>query len=147
VRDNQAPEFPGFTSSGGGLHLTGRPATLTNCLIADNTTAGPGGGVYAVYTTVTLAGTTTIQGNTADRGGGICSNFEILTTLTIGPDCRITGNTASADGGGGIDRAGRGEVILQGADPSPIVTDNCPDNCGGGTISKCAATPVSCPAP
>jgi hypothetical protein len=37
-------------------------------------------------------------------------------------------------------------VTLQGADPSPIVVDNCRENCSPtGNVPKCAAEPVFCP--
>jgi len=118
---------------GGGLLLESQ-ATLTDCLIANNTTSMSGGGIATFSSAlVTLAGETVIQANTAGRGGGI---FVGSGFLTIGEDCRITGNTAPELRGGGIEN-GEGVVTLLGADPSPIVVDNCHENCAGD-VPGCA---------
>jgi hypothetical protein len=49
---------------------------------------------------------------------------------------------AGEGSGGGIRRSG-GTVTLRGANPSPIVVNNCHENCAGN-VPRCAATPVSC---
>ncbi|MCA9876297.1 MAG: right-handed parallel beta-helix repeat-containing protein, partial [Thermomicrobiales bacterium] len=142
VRGNEA-QTDG--AGGGGLRLL-RQATLTDCLVTGNTCDGIGGGIGVstglASQTVTLAGTTRIEGNTAHQGGGL---FTSDTNVTIGADCRITGNTATLAGeGGGITRLS-GAVTLEGtADPSPIVTGNCPEN-RAGAVPKCQAGGV-CPA-
>jgi hypothetical protein len=139
VRDNEA-------SFAGGLALIddGGPAgqtTLTDCLVANDTAIGGAGGILA-GAPLTLAGTTCVTGNTASfSGGGIFVG--IAATVTIGADCRITGNTAT-DGSGGINNGG-GTVTLEGtADPSPIVTSNCSENCVGN-VPRCQPG-GSCPA-
>jgi hypothetical protein len=93
--------------------------------------------------TTRLEGSTTVQNNQAHSSAGI---YVGIGTLTIAETCRITRNVASSLGGGGIGAGTRDQVTLQGVDPSPIVVDNCPDNCSpSGFVAKCAATPVFCP--
>lgn len=133
--------FPGF---GGGI-LSAGTTTLTDCLIEDNSTGSDGGGILLFNGTMTLAGSTEVRGNAANLGGGISINNG---TLEIAETCRVTGNTATAMGnGGGISNSSGFDVItLQGADPSPIVVNNCHENCAGSVgVPKCAETPVSCP--
>lgn len=128
VRNNIAANQGGGAGSGGGLNLTSQ-ATLTDCLIVDNETGASGGGLYVLTDQpVVLAGETVVQGNTAGQGGGI---FADSSAITIGVNCRITGNTADSGQGGGIARFG-GTVTLAGPDPSPIVVNNCHENCSGG---------------
>jgi hypothetical protein len=68
--------------------------------------------------------------------------------LTIAETRRVTRNTAvpgSADGGGNFCNAS-GDVTLLGANPFPIVVDNCRENCRPAVfVAKCAATPIFCP--
>ena len=64
-------------------------------------------------------------------------------TLDIAETCRVTENTSPSNQGGGI-RSVASAVILRGANPSPIVVNNCHENCTGD-VPKCAAAPVSCP--
>jgi hypothetical protein len=118
---------------GGGINTQGT-TTLTDCPIEGND-ASFGGGIASIGLT-TLAGSTEVRGNTADIGGGI---YVLGGTLVIAATCRVTANTAPAGNGGGIfNQDGvNGTVTLQGADPSPIVVDNCHENCVG-TVPKCA---------
>ncbi|MFT4038547.1 MAG: hypothetical protein QM692_10235 [Thermomicrobiales bacterium] len=138
VRDNKALPLPTPAALGGGLYL-GANATLTDCLILDNAAGDGGGGMYIIHANVTLAGSTEVRGNESARGGGVLA---VNTLLTIGPDCRITGNTADAGEGGGI-FTNADTVDLQGPHPSPIVTDNCHENCVG-SVTGCVAG-GSCP--
>lgn len=138
ISDNHATGTEENVGAGGGIYTNG-PTTLTDCLIEGNS-ARIGGGLYATGTTI-LAGSTEVRENTATRGGGILN----IGTLQIAESCRVRHNTAAAIGdGGGIFNDATGAVTLDGASPSPIVVDNCRDNCVG-TVAKCAATPVSCP--
>jgi hypothetical protein len=140
VRDNHATDAN--LSDGGGIYAGGS-TTLTDCLVEDNRAARDGGGLFVIYPgAVTLAGSTQVHDNAANFGGGIHIESG---TLTIAETCRVTENTASAAGnGGGIYNSG-GMVTLQGADPSPIVVNNCHENCAPlDSVAKCAATPVSC---
>jgi hypothetical protein len=145
VSDNTAPEGGGAADGGGCLFSAS--ATLTDCQITGNTTDGVGGGIHITgFDTLTLAGDTIIQGNTAGSGGGIFSSLNSPGSLIIGEACRITGNTAVDGEGGGVQRSTLGQVILEGTDdPSPIVVNNCHENCAGVSIPRCAATPVNCP--
>jgi len=134
----------GDRPEGGGIYLGSGSFTLTNCVVEDNTAGTAGGGIFVNAGTATLNGTTQVKDNTATLGGGIFAQAE--GTLTIAESCRVTNNTATAAGdGGGINNAGA-TVTLQGANPSPIVVNNCHDNCGGGEgpVPKCGANPVSC---
>jgi len=144
VRDNHATT--GSFGSGGGIFVNAGDlfvtTTLTDCLIEGNSAQDRGGGLYSFGSRVVLAGTTRVQGNDASEGGGIYAD---VGRMTIAETCRVTQNTASTTGGGGGLYA-VGIVTLQGADPSPIVVDNCEENCAGPNApANCAAVPVSCP--
>src|SRR5262249_51681396 len=120
--------------------------TLTDCLIEDNQ-ASAGGGIFFDEGTGSLSGSTQVTDNTASAlGGGI---YAAGGTLTIAETCPVTNNTAPDGGlgppGGGIANGAGTTVTLLGASPSPIVVNNCIDNCGGAiSVSKCATEPTSC---
>jgi predicted outer membrane repeat protein len=116
--------------------------TLEDSQVVDNYSENVGGGMYIVEGSVILTGTTTFSGNSAFQGGGIFANGG---TLEIAETCRVTRNEAFTGTGGGIRRNGSA-VTLQGLDPSPIVVENCHENCVGG-VPKCAEEPVYCPEP
>jgi hypothetical protein len=149
VRDNHVQSGLGG-GNGGGITTSGT-TTLTDCLIENNSAEVAGGGISVDGGTTSLLGTATVQGNHADahavssRGGGIDVNTG---TLIIAETCRVTRNTAAAGFGGGIFNNG-GTVTLQGgANPSPIVVDNCQENCAGpGGVPTCSTVPPagSCP--
>jgi hypothetical protein len=138
VSDNRATG----AGDGGGIFTAGT-TTLTDCVVEANRTDNDGGGIILVAGMTTLAGSTQVRGNVATEGGGIAVNTG---TLVIAETCRVTKNTAAAPGqGGGIFNA-IGMVTLQGSDDaSPIVVNNCHENCAGAPVATCAATPVSCP--
>jgi hypothetical protein len=132
---------------GGGM-VTSGTTTVTDCLIEANHGDRGGGGIGVFNGTTTLSGTTRVQNNISVStsaitfGGGIFLNFG---TVTIAETCRVTHNTASDGFGGGVWNQA-GTATLLGANPSPIVVDNCHDNCAGpGGVPKCAPTPISCP--
>src|SRR5215213_7679309 len=130
-------------AAGVGIATTGT-TTLTDCLVEENTGGSAGVGMYVPSGTTTLAGNTQVRGNHLESsftaaGGGINVGGG---TLIVAETCRVTQNTATEGQGGGIFRSG-GTVTLQGPTPSPIVVDNCHENCVG-TVTKCALTPVSC---
>jgi hypothetical protein len=138
VRDNH---ISGAFSYGGGIASAGT-TTLTDCLVEDNrANLADGGGLYFDGKTA-LAGNTRVRGNVAAHGGGIFHNDY---TLTVAETCRVTRNATTSVPGSGGGIFNRGIVTLQGADPSPIVVNNCYDNCGSGApVPKCAETPISC---
>jgi hypothetical protein len=143
ILDNHAT---GDASRGGGILTEGPNTTVIDCLVEDNHASASGGGLSVVSGTATLAGTTRVRGNTAPAGGGVwvgASGPGTSAALAVEESCRVTRNTAEAGGGGGIRNVG-GTVTLEGGDPSPIVVDNCAENCVG-PVPKCAAEPVSCP--
>jgi hypothetical protein len=140
VRDNHAI---GTTGHGGGIHVSG-PTTLSDCLIADNHATDEGGGLHitsgSTMPKAVLTGSTQVRDNVAQFGAGII----VYSELVIAETCRVTENRASAPGNGGGINSSPGMVTLQGANPSPIVVDNCHENCAGN-VPGCADTPVSCP--
>jgi Right handed beta helix region len=138
VRDNHAT---GSRGVGGGVASQGT-TTLTDCLIEANRADGAGGGLYISSGLTILDGSTQVRGNEAVAGGGIGSG---PSTLVIAETCRVTENMASPGKGGGIFNNG-GTVRLLGADPSPIVVNNCHENCGG-TVPKCSTAPPVMPCP
>jgi len=142
VRDNRATSQTGI-GTGGGIYAAG-PTTLTDCLIEANHAANSGGGLFVIGGTTTLRGTTQVRANAAPAGGGIAvaAGTNAAGTLVIAETCRVTENMAGEGLGGGVRRSA-GTVTLQGANPSPIVVNNCHENCVG-TVPKCAAIPVSC---
>ena len=127
-------------SLGGGIWSAGT-TTLTDCLVEGNGAEPFGGGLRVAGGKTTLAGSTRVRLNTARSGAGI---HVLNSELEIAATCRVTENTAlNGAGPGGISNSG-GTVTLAGADPSPIVVNNCPDNCAN--VPKCStAPPVSCP--
>jgi hypothetical protein len=126
----------------GGVHGT---PPLTDCLIENNSADNTCGGIRVNGGTTTLLGATTVPGDHADAnslsgGGGIQVN---VGTLSIAETCRVTRNTA-ATGRWGASATAPAMVTLQGAAmPSPIVVDNCHENCVG-SVPNCADLPVSC---
>jgi hypothetical protein len=103
---------------------------------------GRGGGIYNQGGTVALRTGSSVTGNSATNGeGGGIHNSGIEGNVTLQSDSRVTGNTAAT--GGGIYNYD-GTVTLEGPDPSPIVVNNCLNNCVGTPVDKCAATPVLC---
>jgi hypothetical protein len=148
VRDNHVQSGLGG-GNGGGITTSGT-TTLTDCLIENNSAEVAGGGISVDGGTTSLLGALTVQGNHADanvvsRGGGIDVDTG---TLIIAETCRVTRNTAAAGFGGGIFNNG-GTVTLQGgANPSPIVVDNCQENCAGpGGVPTCSPAPPTGPCP
>jgi hypothetical protein len=123
---------------GGGISAQGS-VTLTDCVVERNSASSGGGGLDAEMGTMTLAGSTIVRDNFAPVGGGIFAYFGLV---EIAETCRVTENRAFAGNGGGILNV-FGGVTLQGANPSPIVVDNCVENCSGD-VPRCAAG-GSCP--
>src|SRR5215213_8920906 len=122
VREN----FANPTKSIGGGIWTAGTTTLTDCLVEANGAEPFGGGLFVDGGKTTLAGSTRVRLNSASSGAGISvRNSE----LEVAATCRVTENTApNGAGPGGIANNG-GTVTLAGPDPSPIVVNNCPDNC------------------
>lgn len=142
LRDNSAL---GSLGEGGGLYTIGT-STLTDCLVEDNYASDSGGGIAVFGGAAFLAGTTQVRDNVVDTGFGGGIYIQTSDLLTIAETCRVTENTAPAGNGGGIANSGAVTVTLQGSSgsTSPIVVDNCRENCTG-LVPRCAATPVSCP--
>jgi predicted outer membrane repeat protein len=118
--------------------------TLTDCIIEANRADNIGGRIARLGGKTTLKGSTTVRGNQAVQGGGI--QAATATPLTIAETCRVTRNTAALGSGGGIFSGFQGAVNLEGANPSPIVVNNCRENCSfRGNVPNCAEPPVFCP--
>lgn len=139
VRNNHVIVVNPGAAHGGGISCSGT-LFLTNCRIEDNEAGQYGGGIWVGGDENQLDGGTLVQGNRALAGGGIYA----LGTLKIDADCRVQDNTAPAGNGGGILKHVSGTVDLAGPDPSPIVVNNCFENCAGGEVLKCAPG-GSCP--
>src|SRR5262249_47976149 len=90
---------------GGGIY-NGQEAsaTLTDCLIAGNTSSNRGAGIYnGPFSTAKLMNVT-ITGNTAgDLGGGFCA-INVTSSMI---NCTITGNSAQEGDGGGVHSFGQ----------------------------------------
>ena len=124
------------TEGGGGIAgtLASALGTLTNCQVTNNQTDGLGGGIGLFgLAGLYLDGNTEVGHNTAASGGGV---YASASYLTIGASCRVTENTADAGQGGGVFQEGSYAVSLIGPDPSPIITNNCHENCVGN-VPKC----------
>jgi parallel beta-helix repeat protein len=135
VRDNKAT---GTGSVNGGAMYTQGTTTMTDSLI-ENNDASAGGGLLHHDAVTTLEGSTRVHDNHANIGGGF---YVQGGTLTIARTCRVTENTAvNSNLGGGI-YTQNGTVVLQGPDdPSPIVVDNCHENCAGQAVARCSTVP------
>lgn len=140
IRDNHATGSSVLDHGRGGGLYNGGQTTLTDCLVEGNTSVFLGGGIESNGGKVTLTGNTIVRNNRSNGGGGLATTFgEIVVAETV----RVTRNTAAAgNGGGGLVTNGF-PITLEGATPSPIVVDNCVENCAGG-VAKCA-TGGSCP--
>lgn len=126
------------SAKGGGVAFAGTQAALLDCQIIRNSAeSGPlsggglGGGICATAGTVYLGGTTIVANNVAKNGAGV--SVEQNSSLTVEANCRITGNDGIV--GGGILNV-NSTVALSGPDPSPIVVNNCHENCRGN-VPKC----------
>jgi len=87
------------TYTGGGID-SGANATITNCVIKDNS-AKKGGGVNCYRKNLKIINST-LSGNIAfDNGGGIhCSSYYNTLSRPTLTNCTITGNSAASRGGG-----------------------------------------------
>jgi hypothetical protein len=144
VRENTITgnSMSGQSGLGGGVWTAGT-ANLTDCLVESNNAVTLGGGLSAEGGTTTLAGSTRVRLNRAESGAGI---FVKDSELEIAATSRVTENRSPPGAGpGGINNT-NGTVTLAGPDPSPIVVNNCPENCNTPAVPKCStAPPVSCP--
>lgn len=87
--------------NGGGLFLnTGTDTTISDTIIRDNSTSGPGGGIFIQNATASISGTSIRNNDASNYGGGVGSNNSVIDF----DRCDITGNTSSlvTGGGGGI---------------------------------------------
>src|SRR5438445_1427507 len=147
---NGNPGPPGPDADGGGIFNQGT-LTLTDVVVANNTSAGRGGGISSVND-LTLTNCV-VSGNTAANFGGGIDN-PLTATLT---NVTVSGNTSGAGGGGGIANdlldaiatltnvtiadnsapagTGGGFYNLGAATLRYVIVANSPsgDNCAGGT--------------
>ncbi len=125
-------ELRGFTitngnaSDGGGIYGRGANATISNCIITNNTANDDGGGLYWYDGAITDC---VITGNTAKNGGGIKGCDGAIT------NCTISGNSAETYGGG---LYWCGGVIT-----NCIITNNTIRHHGGG-MSRCHGSIINC---
>jgi len=112
----------GGSASGGGVYIITARATISNCIVANNTASGSGGGLYLIgsnailtanqivsntspggtgggllldHSPATLEGNL-VSGNSASRGGGLW----ISSSEAVLYGNRIVSNTATWNGGG-----------------------------------------------
>ncbi len=120
-------------TAGGGILLgTSCNATLTNCIIRDNTTPGGGGGIGLYQSTVSISGCT-IETNLALGGGGLGG---AESTLTIA-NCFVIDNLAN--GGGGI-----GLYSCNSTLSNCTIGGNDSDYGGGGAFYEGSTTVEAC---
>ncbi len=120
-------------TAGGGILLgPSCNATLTNCIIRDNTTPGGGGGIGLYQSTVSISGCT-IETNLALGGGGLGG---AESTLTIA-NCFVIDNLAN--GGGGI-----GLYSCNSTLSNCTIGDNDSDYGGGLTFYEGSTTVEAC---
>ena len=74
---------------------TSRP-TISNCIISNNSTNGPGGGFYIDSWSEPTIRNCIISGNRASSGGGLYVTYESEPTII---NCTIIGNKANSGGG------------------------------------------------
>ena len=147
---NGNPGPPGPDADGGGIFNQGT-LTLTDVVVANNTSAGSGGGISSVND-LTLTNCVVSGDTAANFGGGI--DNPLTATLT---NVTVSGNTSGAGGGGGIANdlldaiatltnvtiadnsapagTGGGFYNLGAATLRYVIVANSPsgDNCAGGT--------------
>ncbi len=121
---------------GGGICVAGGTATLTNCIVNDNTVenlstsnlAADGGGICLSESSRLVMSGGSISNNTAGYGGGIHMNGLLSNTVEANlNDVIISGNTALSQGGG-ICASNRNILSLT----NSTVSDNTAQRSGGG---------------
>jgi parallel beta-helix repeat protein len=85
----------GTSGNGGGLANFGN-ATLSNCIISENSAGYLSGGVYGGADSTTTLNDCIVSGNSAVFGGGLDSHG----TLTLQNHCTVSDNSATQHGGG-----------------------------------------------
>jgi hypothetical protein len=95
-----------LTSGGGAIGLgNGNTAILTNCILANNTSAEKGGGIFfSWYCTVAL-NNCTLTNNTASEGGGMFRSVHESNSSTL-TDTTVCGNSPDQIVGDWIDNGG-----------------------------------------
>ena len=128
INGNEALDNSG---DGGGLHIEGGTATLTDVTITSNTSKDAGGIYVKAGATLSLGGSTgsTLSGNTSSaHGGGGIVNYG---TLSLSGTVSITGNTCYTNGGGIWNNATDATLNMQGA-----ITVSGNNGSGGSTTSN-----------
>ncbi|MHC4735386.1 MAG: choice-of-anchor Q domain-containing protein, partial [Planctomycetota bacterium] len=126
-------------AGGGGIRGAGAFASISNCIINNNTALSRGGGLYDCDGPITNC---TVTGNSAKDGGGLCYCNGPIT------NCTITANLADYRGGGAFDCGGK--YICYSPDDCVFTITNCiisgnSASSGGGmynnitnpTLTKC----------
>ena len=147
---NGNPGPPGPDADGGGIFNQGT-LTLTDVVVANNTSAGSGGGISSVndltLTNCVVSGDTaanfgggidnpltatltnvTVSGNTSGAGGGGGIANDLLDAIATLTNVTIADNSAPAGSGGGFYNLGQATFRY-------VIVANSPsgDNCAGGT--------------
>ena len=126
-----------YTTSGGGVKVSGGTFNMIGGKISNNDVYGFGGGVEIVYGTFNMTGGE-ISGNTAwyglntGYGGGVYVNYGTF-NMTGGV---ISGNSAKGDGGG-VNVQNNATFSMTGGEISGNTADNA---CGGGVYVYSSST-------
>ena len=98
IISNCVTEVTSATSSGGVVISGG--ATMTDCYIHDNQTAGYGGGVTVVGDACSMSGCKITNNSSLSFGGGV-NLFSNTSGVTV-ENCEISNNTTADKSGGGL---------------------------------------------
>ncbi|MBU5361853.1 hypothetical protein KQI58_12295 [Enterococcus raffinosus] len=156
VDENDNPYQETVIGEGGGLYSTGTLLTLTNAVIADNSSTN-GGGIFVKGNTLKLEDTTLTNNTATIDGGGIRATGEVNLEI-MGETSRINTNKATHGAGisanenskismtdgminGNIATGRGGGVNLDGTDTrftmtSGVVSNNVGFQCGGILADK-----------
>ena len=116
------------SGGGGGIHTFG-DLTLTNCVVAANTTTNLGGGIRSTTSATLTLVESSVNGNSAaGSGGGIMMNQGTATLIGT----TVSGNSASSGDGGGI-KSLEGQLTLVN---STVSGNSAPSGAGGGLLAS-----------
>jgi len=103
-------------SMGGGIFCDFSSATVSDCIIAQNSVDGSGGGIYCAHQCSPILIDCTIVENVAENsGGGVTVGYGASMTMT---NCTIRGNSAE----GTVGHSGAGGGVLCAFDSSMTMT-------------------------
>jgi uncharacterized protein (TIGR03437 family) len=103
VINNNAPDDTVFGGAGGGVFVSGRTASFTDCTFSGNTGGSFGGAIYIVDADTTISGCTINENSSGGFGGGIEYDLLISSSAKLRvSNSTISGNRNSSGFGGGL---------------------------------------------